>query len=175
MPTSHQNVRLAPGRHRSPDDGVCVMELASMLAGEPFTDHPLSVSPTLASALRGYNDGLDDGRRQTLKRFAAAAVGTVATRRAERERRRLIQAWLANGAMVGGIRAALNRYLEASDPYTMIRNIGKRVVAREDEGLHARTLQLLDDLVAVGQPAQDRLAAAAPHAEPAPAPAEPRR
>ena len=33
---SHQTVRLARGKHSSPRDGVCVMELASMLAGEQF-------------------------------------------------------------------------------------------------------------------------------------------
>jgi hypothetical protein len=33
------------GQHANPERGVCVMELASMLAGEPFTDHPRSVCP----------------------------------------------------------------------------------------------------------------------------------
>lgn len=151
MPASYQTLRLSAGRHRSPQDGVCVMELASMLAGEPFTDHPLSVSPTLGSVLRGYNDGLDDARRQSLKRFAALSVGTVCTRRAEKERRRLVQASLADGAL-GGLRAVLSRFLDAADPYTVVRNIGKRVAARDDDALHARMLGLLDALVDVGAP-----------------------
>jgi hypothetical protein len=148
MSTSHQTVRLSAGRHRSADDGMCVMELASVLAGEPFTDHPLSVSPTLASVLRGYNDGLDDARRQTLKRFAAASVGTASHRRAEKERRQLVQTWLADGA-IGGLRAALSRYLDAADPYTVVRNVGKRVVLRDDDVLHARMIALMDALVAI--------------------------
>src|SRR3954447_3193977 len=77
MPANYQTVRLAPGRHMRPDDGVCVMELASMLGGEPLTDRPRSVSPVLAALLRGYNDGLDADRRQSLKHHAAASLGTA--------------------------------------------------------------------------------------------------
>src|SRR5437660_7606877 len=83
---SHQTVRLSAGKHPSPQSGVCVMELASMLAGEPFTDHPRSVCPVIATVLRAYNDALDDGRRQDLYRYASAAVGTRGDREL-RERR----------------------------------------------------------------------------------------
>ena len=76
-PTSHQNVQLRRGRHVSPDDGACVMELASMLAGEPFSDRPRSVCPVVASYLRSLNDMLDDGERQLLYPYAAAAVGSA--------------------------------------------------------------------------------------------------
>ena len=63
---SHQTVRLSPGRHGRPEDGVCVMELASMLAGERFSDRPRSVCPVIAAFLRSYNDQVDDRRRQDL-------------------------------------------------------------------------------------------------------------
>ena len=33
---NHQTVQLKAGRHRSPEEGACVMELESMLAGERF-------------------------------------------------------------------------------------------------------------------------------------------
>ena len=55
---SHQTVRLARGRHDSPSHGVCVMELASMLAGERFTDSPRSVCPVVAAFMRTYNDAI---------------------------------------------------------------------------------------------------------------------
>lgn len=84
--SSHQTVRLSAGKHHSPDDGACVMELASMLAGEKFSDHPRSVCPVLAVVLRGYNDGADDERRQDLYRYAAEVVGT---RRRHAVRRRV--------------------------------------------------------------------------------------
>jgi hypothetical protein len=73
---SFQTVRLSRGRHLSPTDGACVMELASMLADERFTDHPSSVCPVVAMVLRAYNDGIDDERRQDLYAYAAACVGT---------------------------------------------------------------------------------------------------
>jgi hypothetical protein len=34
---TYQTVSLGASRHESPEEGACVMELASMLAGEPFT------------------------------------------------------------------------------------------------------------------------------------------
>ena len=54
--SSTSSVRLEPGRHRSPGDGVCVVELASMIAGEKFTDRPNCVCPVIGSFLRCWND-----------------------------------------------------------------------------------------------------------------------
>ena len=102
-PTSHQTVRLARGRHQSPDQGACVMELASMLAVEPFSDHPQSVCPVIGAFLRAYNDGLPDDRRQDLYDYAARVVGTVSGRRIRRERARRCLTWLA--AEIPGARA----------------------------------------------------------------------
>jgi hypothetical protein len=62
------------------------MELASMLAGERFSDRPATASPVIAAFLRTYNDGIDDRRRQELFPLAASIVGTAAGRRIERER-----------------------------------------------------------------------------------------
>jgi hypothetical protein len=73
---SHQNVRLGPGRHPRPGKIVCVMELASMLAGERFGDRPASVCPVIGALLRAYNDNVEQRRRQDLYRFAADAVDT---------------------------------------------------------------------------------------------------
>lgn len=84
--TSHQTVRIARGRHRSPDDGACVMELASMLAGERFSDRPRCVDPVVASYLRSLNDRLGEADRQRLKPYAARSVGSRAGRRAARRR-----------------------------------------------------------------------------------------
>jgi hypothetical protein len=65
-----QTVKLTKGSHRTPDEGVCVMELTSMLAGEPFGDHPRSACPVIGSFLRTYNDRIGDGRRQDLYELA---------------------------------------------------------------------------------------------------------
>jgi hypothetical protein len=62
------------------------MELASMLADEPFSDRPANASPVIAAFLRTYNDGIDDDRRQDLYSLAASIVGTAGGRRVERDR-----------------------------------------------------------------------------------------
>jgi hypothetical protein len=36
---------LSPGKHRSPRTGACFMELASLLAGERWSDHPACTHP----------------------------------------------------------------------------------------------------------------------------------
>jgi hypothetical protein len=83
---THQTVRLARGRHRSPRFGDCVMELASMLAAQPFSDRPANASPVIGAFLRTYNDGIDDERRQDLYPLAASIVGSAGSRKLERER-----------------------------------------------------------------------------------------
>jgi hypothetical protein len=90
---NYQTVKLARGRHVSPEAGVCVMELASMLAGETFTDRPRSVSPAIAGFLRSYNDLIDDDRRQDLFACAAEVVGTAGDPELEAARAARLQAW----------------------------------------------------------------------------------
>src|SRR5579871_345697 len=92
-PVSYQTIKLAKGKHTSPEDGACVMELASMLAGEPFTDHPASVCPVIGSFLRSYNDSIDDRRRQGLYEYASKAVGSRACRRVQEERSERLAQW----------------------------------------------------------------------------------
>src|ERR1700710_1113313 len=75
-PPSFQTVRLAQGRHASPQQGVCTLELASMLAGERFSDQPRSACAAVAAFVRGYNDAIDDVRRQDLYAVAAQLVGS---------------------------------------------------------------------------------------------------
>jgi hypothetical protein len=87
--STHQTVVLGRGRHSDPSKGACVMELASMLAGERFSDHPRSVCPVIARYLRAINDGLDDERRQSLYALASEVVGTSGGRR-DRLRRRAL-------------------------------------------------------------------------------------
>jgi hypothetical protein len=90
---SHQTVRLSQGKHRDPDHGACVMELASMLGGEPFSDRPRCVDPVIAAFLRTYNDGIDDRRRQDLYPLAAEVVGTRTVSGVQAERARMCLQW----------------------------------------------------------------------------------
>src|SRR3954447_23607951 len=74
-----KTVRLSRGSHLSPDEGACVMELASMIAGEPFSDRPRSVCRVIGALLRGYNDLTPDSRRQDLYRCASDVIGSRAS------------------------------------------------------------------------------------------------
>ena len=94
-PVTHQTIRLSKGKHASPDEGACVMELASMLAGEPFNDHPRAVCPVIAALMRRYNDALDDWRRQDLYAYAARVVGSRGSARLERLRIEYLRNWMS--------------------------------------------------------------------------------
>jgi hypothetical protein len=102
---TYQTVELRRGRHSSPDQGACVVELASMLAGEPFSDHPRSVCPVIAAYMRALNDGLGDLDRQDLYGYAAAIVGTRGSRRLRRARARACARWSSQLGAISPFRA----------------------------------------------------------------------
>ncbi|WP_432524952.1 hypothetical protein [Kineococcus sp. SYSU DK006] len=66
---------LSRGRHRSPRQGACFMELASHLAGEPWSDHPACTHPLLAALARGVNDHTSDAARPLLLDLVPSVVG----------------------------------------------------------------------------------------------------
>jgi hypothetical protein len=151
---NYQTVRLGRGKHTSPSHGVCVMELASMLANEPFTDHPRSVSRPIAAFLRMYNDALDDRRRQDLYRYAAAAVGTAADLRVEQLRAQRLLVWAderraLRRTIFDRLRRHKNRAQGASDPEAAARYAAESV-RRVSDTMHERVLALVDDLIAIG-------------------------
>ena len=100
-PITHQTVRLEAGGHPSPHQGMCVLELASVLAGDQFSGYPSSVCPVIATFLRCYNDELDDRRRQDLIPYAALVVGSRASRPVERRRARECRRWVVEVARPG--------------------------------------------------------------------------
>src|SRR5436305_13888307 len=148
--TNFQTVSLARGRHQSPDQGACVMELASMLAAEPFTDHPRSVCPVLAAFLRAYNAGLPDDRRQDLYEYAAKVVGTVSGRRTRRARARRCLTWFAE-EIPGGRSPSRLAMLAAGWTLGSVGRAAARA-ARSSGEMHRSVLRLLDELIVVGKP-----------------------
>jgi hypothetical protein len=138
-----------------------VIELASMLAGEPFSDRPKSVCRVIASFLRAYNDAVDDKRRQDLYRCAAQVVGTrgswaTARARISRCEHEFAEVrgyafpkplrWLAHGL----------RCVDPSDNLTGFLASLARTLSTSDSG-HERALALVDDLVGIAvRPAPPR-------------------
>jgi hypothetical protein len=70
---------LQPGTHLTPEDGACLMEYVSLLAGRPFNDHPSCTDPTLALLARLVNDACTDRGRNRLSRFAVSLTETPPT------------------------------------------------------------------------------------------------
>ena len=153
---SHQTIKLSRGRHSSPEHGACVMELASMLAGECFSDHPRSVSRPIASFLRGYNDLLDDRRREDLYRYAAIAVGTAGSPAVEEARAARLLAWADQQWERRASRSLLDRvrlrrvYKERSTDPEPAGTYAVHAIRKVDDETHAATLALVDELIAIG-------------------------
>jgi hypothetical protein len=66
---------LSRGKHRSPRQGACLMECASYLAGEKWSDHPACTHPLLAELARQINDFISDERRQALVELVPDVIG----------------------------------------------------------------------------------------------------
>jgi hypothetical protein len=152
---THQTVKLSRGKHSSPEEGACVMELASMLSGEPFTDHPASVSPVIASLLRAYNDAVGDRRRQELLRYAARVVGSRGSADVERARAARLRAGLPERRRGRLSRLFVPACLMSLAPNPSLDLTGARIVSRikaSDARAHAEVLALVDELLALGGP-----------------------
>ena len=67
---------LSRGRHTGPEEGACLMEYVSVLAGEPFTDHPACVEPLLIRLAWGVNDASPPPVRSSLVHLAPRLAGT---------------------------------------------------------------------------------------------------
>jgi hypothetical protein len=166
--TSHQTVRLSRGKHSSPAQGVCVMELASMLAGESFSDRPSCVDPVIGGLLRAYNDSVDGERRQDLYRLAAEVVGSASTIEVERARaaRCLAFANAHRAHSRWGRRRppALAAHLGSDAPGVLaVRSLG-----RIDDRAHAELMAFVVELLAIGRPAQEAGFSRKPTLEPLP-------
>src|SRR5215208_4782445 len=102
-------VRLEPGSHRTPHDGVCIVELASIVGGERLSDRPRCVCPVLAAFLRGWNDRASYADRQRLEPYAAVVVGTGGSRTISRIRRDICLSWAGADLDRGALRRVAAR------------------------------------------------------------------
>jgi hypothetical protein len=153
LQASHQTVNLAPGRHRGRDEAMCVMELASRLAGERFTDHPQSVWPTVSALLRAYNDVLAGDTQQDLYRYASEAVGTRGGYQLAERRARFVLAWARSRQYCKRQwRKLLSRYKPPQRDAAptdvadyVVRSLDRRNAAAE----HVAMLGLIDWIIAI--------------------------
>jgi hypothetical protein len=163
---SHQTIRISRGRHAGPQEGACVMELASMLAGEPFGDHPACASPVVAAFLRAYNDGVGDDLRQTLRPYAATVVGTRGDDALEGARSALCERWTEQ--VLDGDRGLRRRRwrlvletrrVDGLTPQGVGRTAGvlaSMLARRDGDAGHERVVRMLDRLIALRIPPLER-------------------
>lgn len=76
-PARYAAIYLKGGKHKSPDEGMCLMEAVAYLVGETHSDHPQCVSPVLATFGRSLNDMLQGYQRQELISLIPSLPGTV--------------------------------------------------------------------------------------------------
>jgi hypothetical protein len=172
-PVSYQTIKLSKGKHTSPEEGACVMELASMLAGESFTDHPASVCPVIGSFLRAYNDSVDDNRRQDLYSYAAKVVGSRGSAMIQRARADRLAEWATEMHRRRWTRLLVPPPLRAigrrrQPPVDALGSHAVHAIARHSDATHVAALALIDELLAFGARSQTTVRpAAAPEERPA--------
>jgi hypothetical protein len=155
MNVSHQTIRIDRGKHASPEEGACVMELASMLGGEGFSDRPRSVCPVVAGFLRGYNDLVDDARRQDLYRYASDVVGSAGDRMVRWRRRRMLHRWARRLAERRSPALAMRTGFRFGGGDEVGGHVGHLVSSSrrraDGDALHGEVLELVDALLALGR------------------------
>ncbi len=97
MPTIDiETIHLATGAHE--ENGVgCMIEWASRLAGEPWSDHPKCVSKVIGEFCRSWNDSIADQetRDRLLKPYLTKVLNTNTGAADERVRSWMATDWLA--------------------------------------------------------------------------------
>jgi hypothetical protein len=154
------SVRLDPGAHRSPRDGVCLMELASLMAEERFSDRPRCVCVVIAAFLRDWNDRSGYAERQRLRPYARSVLGSRAARSTTHRRRDVCLIWAGADLSGNWVSRAIRRLAMR---LRIMAILGIRPALRLNEGagqLAARVvfsrydsesgLMLVDDLLQIG-------------------------
>ena len=147
----YQTVRISKGRHETPVHGACVVELASMLAGERFSDHPQCVCPVIAGFLRGYNDLLPDGQHDELYPYATLVVGTARSMRIRRRRARRLLQWADPSGSTG--RRVPRFYVRVRTWDMIALPVATAAVRMDPARRRVAVAALLEELAAMGRPA----------------------
>lgn len=68
---------LSAGKHASPEEGLCAMEVVAFLDGKSHTDHPRCACEIIGAYVRHINDHMPDDVRQQLLPYLHRLVGSV--------------------------------------------------------------------------------------------------
>jgi hypothetical protein len=129
---------LSRGKHRNPKKGACFMELASFLAGEPWSDHPSCTHPLLASLARDVNDHVGDYARTRLAPLIPEVIGL----RSDDPR---VDAWIAREAALAALPVtAAERQGVAAVGLLRCERMLNAVEGRDKHFIDPRTMAALD-------------------------------
>ena len=135
---------LQSGGHLVPEDGACLMEYVSVLAGCTFGDHPPCTDPTVAAVARLVNDACTDSGRQELAAFAPELAGTGPGDAS------------TTAAVVRATVQTANRATDGALPRRHLRGADRRCARVAGTGLLTRAARRLDLFHRLG-PGQRRL------------------
>ena len=68
---------LSASAHSGPDQGMCVMEMVSFLAGEEWSDNPPCSSPIISRFCQVINDRMGQEFRDRLQTYVPRLIGTA--------------------------------------------------------------------------------------------------
>ncbi len=90
-------ITLAAGGHADRSNGLCVMEVAAWMAGEPHSDHPQCVGEVIGAFMRSWNDAISTTAKRDalLKPLLPLILNTASTPAVELKRSYLAFDWLA--------------------------------------------------------------------------------
>ena len=124
-----------------------------MLAGEPFSDHPQSVSPVIGALLRSYNDSVGDTARQELYAYASGVVGSRAPNRVEQARAERLITWTIELQRTRSSRWLLRCRLWTGDSVQqadVFAAVGVHSLSRMRGRDQTEVLTLVDELLSIG-------------------------
>lgn len=174
---------LRAGWHLGPDDGTCLMEHVSQVAGLKFTDTPRCTDPLLAALAQLVNDAVSDRGRPQLLSFARqlasrpragtgsapaivlAVLGPALERRPARRDLQRHQARARRRAAAasrsgGGIRARLLDELYRRGParHALMSAVRAAAAVQPDSARDRLLSSMLDAAIAVVRPGQAAVA-----------------
>ena len=79
-------INLSSGAHKSPQDGICIMECVAYINGEEHSDKPACACPVITAFAIRTNDWMIDSERSQLLPFVLRIAGSKATKEIERQR-----------------------------------------------------------------------------------------
>lgn len=149
-------ITLSRGDHKSPQQGMCIMECVAYIAGEQHTDHPACASQIVTNFAIGLNDIVWDADRNKLLPFVLRIVNSRGSVEIERIREDMIMRFYYRAHITERGRNDYSYYhaygYDSTSVFTVIQDIFRELRYRNadpyfyNHGVQT-CMQLLDDML----------------------------